>query len=126
LIVKSPARLMAPVATDQKLAIYEVGLDGSERLVRDLSAEFAGFMGGTWVSDSTIALAGRDRRILVPVYGGPARELPGTTGFGSNHRAYASTDGKRLLIKGTSDHESRFSSPKFTSLTVTTTSGDFI
>jgi len=105
------------------VAIYEVGLDGSERMVRDLTTQFAGFTGGTWVSDSFLALASRDTRILVPVDGSTTRTLPGP-GFGQNRRsglAYVSTDGERVLIRSGRDGEINA-----TSLTVMTTTGEVV
>jgi hypothetical protein len=46
-----------------------------------LTVDFAGYYGGTWVSDEMIALANANRRVIVPVNGGPAREIPAVEGL---------------------------------------------
>jgi hypothetical protein len=105
------------------LAIYEAGLDGSERMIRDLTTEFAGFTGGTWVSDGLLALASREQRVLVPVDGGPALTLS-IPGFGQNRRmdlAFVTTDGTRLLIR-----ERRDTGPNISSLAVVGASGGLL
>lgn len=120
LIAKNKASLSRPTATDQQIAIYEARLDGSERLVRDIGTEVSGVIGGTWISDTAIVLANRDKRIVVPVDGGAVRTLPGP-GFGGTFNSYVSTDGKHLLIRA------RPKGPgNATVLTVMTTSGDSV
>jgi Tol biopolymer transport system component len=93
-----------PHSYDQKLAIYEVKLDGSERLLRDLTTEFPEHIGATFVSDRLLVLGSRDRYVVIPVDGGPARTLPTAgvgrnSGFNTSHTRYTSTDGNRLLIR---------------------------
>jgi Tol biopolymer transport system component len=93
-----------PHAFDQKLAIYEVQLDGTERLLRDLTTEFPEHIGATFVSDKLLVLGSRDRYVVIPVDGGPARTLPvpgvgRNSGFNASHTRYSSTDGRRLLIR---------------------------
>ena len=93
-----------PHSYDQKLAIYEVQLDGKERLLRDLTTEFPEYIGATFVSDRLLALGSRDRYVTIPVEGGPVHALPvpavgRNSGFNTSHTRYTSTDGRRLLVR---------------------------
>ena len=124
IIARNKAASDRPHAYDEQLAVYEVTLDGRERLLRDLSNELPGHVGATFVSDHMLALASREKRVLVPVNGGPVRTIPGpgagrNAGFNTAHTAYVSTDGSRLLVRMSQDGENGASS-----LRLLTTSGE--
>lgn len=83
----------------QASAIYEVGLDGTEQLLNDLTPQLSGFRSGKWLSENLIVLTSAERRVIFPAIPGPIVAMGAGYGRLTSFAPVAS-DGTRVLVRG--------------------------
>jgi dipeptidyl aminopeptidase/acylaminoacyl peptidase len=78
--IRTLKQTVVPIGSTSRWSIVEIPLSGTERTLRDVSAEFPHVTGVAFASDRAVVVTetadGKTERFLVPLDGGAARRLP--------------------------------------------------